>query len=311
VTANDDYARIQAVQRLKRLASTASAGGLSYAEMCARIGAKGTWTANSLKQFVNRGSVSRPSENAIALAEVLVKYFLNESDVVDQQTSDDLKFVRSTLLDGAGAEIVKFLEAKLNAAQKVATDFYLPERFAYLRYSIDRASVAIIFIELFERANEIYFTMRIHGSRNRRRVVVGHVLSTLSNTHFHGLGFTVSEFIDDQEFENIRFSSANDIHRNVSSNAIGVEEISVSNVLLRDVYFPVCFTGLDGAGTPIAGIGLLLNNNIIEKFGITQNHPGMTVGGELPRGILDLLERAGASTLSLVRSSSGPANLSQ
>ena len=284
----------KAVRQLKELAVEAIHLGLSYAEMEKQVGAD-IWSANAIKQFVHRPSSSRTNKKVKRLAKVVLDY-LDHSDT-ENDHAVKRAYVRS-IFDSKPVDILKFYDQKFRSSRTISAQLYFPKRYSFVRYNIQNMGFLVISVEIITVGEQSYFVMKLSGGGNKKRVVVGSVHSTVTNTHMVGLAFSISEFATAEDFETLSTRKLDDLHHLLSSNPIGVEELSFSNVAFKDTYFPVAFAGLDGGGVPVAGIGMLINEESIADFGILSSTLHAQSADTLPR-VATALTQLGCRTQSV------------
>lgn len=287
-------AHIKAIRLLKELTIAAIGLGLSYAEI-ELLMADADWNANAIKQFVHRRSSSRTSPKVRRLA-VVVLDFLDTHDE-DGDLADERSYVRG-VLDSRSADIIKFYDQKFRASRSISSQLFFPDRYGFVRFDILNKSFLVISVEIISMGDQSYFSMSLQGGSGKKRVVVGSLHSTATNTHMVGLAFSVSEFASESDFDALSHKNLGEIHHLLSSNPIGVEELSFPNSAFKDTYFPVAFAGLDGGGIPIAGIGMLINEESLEDFGIHAATLSAQTADSLPR-VAEALKKLRCSTQSV------------
>jgi hypothetical protein len=223
---------------------------------------------NALRQFVHRDSIK---PRMTPLARSMLDSFEDISRLI----------VKNSETEGTGVARHSALEFK-NVSQKMASERindkfdnirqisfqYMAKNYILRRKKLDNSLIALK-IEIIQGNKKKYsFVMKINGS-HKKRLVFGNVSDTLKNLYFQGLAYQVAGDIDQSTFNELDYFNETQINKYVSHNPIGIETISFPRSDLEAVDFPVFYLGLDGAGAPIMGRGLMLNCDhfdMLEKF---------------------------------------------
>lgn len=265
---------IDAVESLKRLIKRAAIDGFTYAEIAKQSDTRAYWNQNSIKQFVNRTAASRKNEKTIALAKVIYKHFDSNRDLYGDNSSiiSDIIKLKENILDRDYRILFSSIDRAFDSINNSASIVKLPDHFIFCRYSTNMDYVVLIRVDLYKSTHGIAFTMKISGRNNQRRIVIGNVSNTISNTYLTGVAYNVASRVNDKNLLEFDFSDPENNNILFSSNPIGQELIAIPNTSLFKTEFPVCFCGLDGRGTPINGVGAMINENALSYYDISLNN---------------------------------------
>jgi hypothetical protein len=267
----------EAVIGLKNLIRALNAHGLTYGKIISELDGVIDWTEGSLKQFVYREGASRKTKNVEKVAEFVGNYIINHPELleIDPEIKDNyakLKYIgfqevkskRGNEL-GYARNFVTILDEQLKYLQRIPIDVYFADDYIFIRYNADKTKIQIIKLHIFTYDRNKYFFMRISG-QDRKRLIVGKILSTIANTHFMGVALGVNQEM--HEFESQDFFDSILSEQNLSRNAIGIEMLNFPNTSISEVYFPVTFCGLDSRGRPLVGRGIIVNSAAASTLGI-------------------------------------------
>lgn len=282
-----------AIRDLKQVVRIASKEGYSYGQMSSDMGSSSGWNANNLKQFVARGGDARDSRKIRQLAATIVDYFENKS-LNDHDLPRVVRIKSRLVTVDQENDLNREIGTVFYKIRKQSASISLPSRFAFIRFGRENKKIITILIEVKWSDIGYSFVMKMSSGK---RVVIGDISHTIMNTYFNGLAFMVASSIGTEKFYELDVKDAVNRHQYLSSNPIGIETIAINNADLLQSSFTACFTGLDGSGKPVSGIGILVNEAEFEKFDIAETVFSSVECSDSNNKLKQILENNGASTV--------------
>ena len=252
-------------QALKDLISYLSNKGHTYSLVSSMTKEEHRWTGTAIKQFMYRTSKPRINEKLLDLVRVVLKLY--NSIPSDEQTSN--AEILTEMCSSYGVQSQDSFSTEIgNRFRKLrhkGKQLDLPEQFAFARLGRDAPDrkIYVLFVSVQRSDNGYTFAMRVSGS-NSRRVIVGDVSETNNSVYFSGIAYRY--VLHEKEFQNFDPFDIGQLNEGTSNNEIGIETLALASHHLPDPVAPVCFTGLDGRGFPISGIGAIIAKERFEDF---------------------------------------------
>ncbi|MEY8841020.1 hypothetical protein AB9K41_18490, partial [Cribrihabitans sp. XS_ASV171] len=298
---------------LKNLIKDFSSAGVTYEEICISVDGRSDWNANSLKQFVHRKGKARRTQKILSLAKAISKLSQQDSRLAQFKSDPRVTFIKRFLEEDTLSSLHTVQKTEFSDVWKSfhlkSKNYFLPETLAFVRFARNlddnesettpqkleakQKKIIITVLVTTRKTPEGYkFTMKILG--RSKRVVIGEVYQTSTNTYFIGVAHPVNQVMSEDEFFELDAFSLNAIHQRASHNELGIESFCFSNSELPYSVIPVCFTGMDGMGRPFSGIGLLIDEFEFENYGIDDHVFSRAECSKQNENLTKLLEAAHA-----------------
>lgn len=254
-------------QRIRDAARALSHAGVTYDEICAGINPRHNWNSKALKQFASRSGNIRLNSKSIALIERLDSLD-DKLKILDAETKAGLKSMsrRSHSEPILNERAVHGNDRIFQKARSGSSELDINSQLAFIRKGRSDDKAIVIRVDTLPSADGYSFTMKIFGDQNKRRIVTGNVLRTTMNTYFMGAAFMVKHNVTDDVLFDLDAFDKTEFKEAVSETIIGIETICVSNSQVANQVNAAFFSGLDGDGNPIAGIGIMITQDRFDDF---------------------------------------------
>lgn len=283
-------------QVLKRL----NEAGISYSRIARLTDAEFEWKSNAIRQLLRRDGVIRATPRIAALVKAVsgpeFRSMLTGKDVEDALQALSF-FMSDVSLEATTKETSGKIGARFQKIRKASAGFDYPERQAFIRFDWAGKRLITVLVDSKYGSDGYIFSMKITGRTNNRRIVIGDILSTVKNTYYSGLAYQVNEKINASEFFDLNAFDFSEIERHTGKNEIGLECFTIDNSHLHLKEIPVPFHGLDGRGSPISGIGILIRQSVFSKYRISEASFSSVECGKDNEGLLGLMESVNGKTL--------------
>lgn len=306
---------VEASNSLREVIRSLSKQGITYARLADRTDPDFGWSANAIKQLIQRKDANiRRSRKNNALIDAVEQVAKSDYVNLDPELEQSIVRAKGIYLDDVVAKSeaskVKLQSfEKGNAAMrgfqkaKLASAFYEPpKRAAFVRWDAAMEKIITVLIDTRKGSDGHRFTMKLSDGRGGR-IVVGDILYTVRNTYYSGLAHEVAAELDYPSFYKLNAFDPTSVDRVTGPNEIGMECFTIANEFLHRRVAPVTFQGLDSRGGPISGLGILVKSTAFDSLGIEGDYLSRKGSHEESAQLIEAMSKFGAVSVSPVEKS--------